>query len=264
MSPKPKPPRPLQKPRVRQLKPQTKSPGLSHEKKAGYPSVLIGGVDEVGRGCLAGPVVAGALILPAKVNYRTHPWLRDVADSKLLIREERERLDPLIRGWAPHFAIGVASVEEIDRINIFHASHLAMVRAVEQLGAPPAHLLVDGKFLPAKLAGYSTAIIKGDLKCLSIACASILAKVFRDRLMATLDAEHPGYDFGIHKGYATPAHQRALKEKGACPIHRRSFAPVAVALGLAVDSAQTMLPGFSDEEEIIFDSPEFDAQELGG
>jgi ribonuclease HII len=219
-------------------------PDLKWERKFGFPSVRLVGVDEVGRGCLAGPVVAGAVLLPSVVDYRTHPWLREVSDSKCLNAETRERLVPEIEAWAGAYGIGVATVEEIDRINIFHASHLAMVRAIQAAlnsapgaasGAPGGvtHLLVDGKFLPKSLPHPATAVIKGDLRCLSIAASSVLAKVWRDRLMIELDDRYPGYGLGIHKGYSTPMHAEALKRLGACEIHRRSFAPVAEALRVA-------------------------------
>src|SRR5690606_34114501 len=141
------------------------------------------------------------------------------------------KLSPWIKEHAQAYAVGSASVEEIDRINIFHASHLAMERAVEALSQKPSHLLVDGKFLPKKwgrLQGQfpATAIIKGDLHSLSIACASIIAKVHRDQWMEELESEHPGYGFAVHKGYATPAHKKALQALGVCVLHRKSFAPV--------------------------------------
>jgi ribonuclease HII len=192
------------------------------------------GIDEVGRGCLAGPVVAGALILPEIIDFERDPWLREVADSKLLTPEKREELAPKIELWAAAFGVAQASVEEIDRINIFHASHLAMVRAAEtalaRFGAQKVHALVDGNMLPKSLAVPATAVVKGDLKSLSIAAASILAKVWRDRHMTQLALRYPGYGFEGHKGYSTPAHSRALSELGACPEHRRSFAPVAARL----------------------------------
>lgn len=206
-------------------------PTLEFEKSVGFPRLAVAGVDEVGRGCLAGPVVAGAVILPDEVDYQAHPWLLEIFDSKLVKPETRERLVPLIEGWAKAWAIGVATVEDIDRINIFHASHLAMQRAVAGLQSVPAHILVDGKFKPKELPCESTAIVQGDLKCLSIAAASILAKVWRDRQMVELDSEYPGYGFAVHKGYSTPEHSAALDKNGVLPIHRRSFAPVAERLG---------------------------------
>lgn len=205
-------------------------PTLECERTAGYPEISVAGVDEVGRGCLAGPVIAGALILPAIIDYDRHPWLADVKDSKLVRPELREKLVPLILEWAAASAIGMASVEEIDRINIYHASHLAMKRAVEGLRIKPDHLLIDGNRVPQGLSVPATAIVKGDLKCLSIAAASLIAKVYRDRLMADMDERYPGFGFSVHKGYSTPAHARAILAQGVCELHRRSFAPVAVAL----------------------------------
>ena len=210
-------------------------PTLDWELKFGYPSFHLIGVDEVGRGCLAGPVVAGAVLLPSVVDYSLHPWLSEVADSKLLKPSTRERLAPLIEAWAPASAVGVASVQEIDEINIYHAAHLAMRRAIEQVMkkvSGEARILIDGNALPKNLPARAHAIVKGDMKCLSIAASSVIAKVWRDREMDRYDREYPKYGFAGHKGYGTPAHQAALSGSGACPIHRRSFAPVAKALGL--------------------------------
>ena len=148
---------------------------------------LIIGVDEAGRGPLAGPVVAAAVVLPSVVDYVAASWLHEVTDSKQLVASVRERLAPQIMKWALSAAIGLATVEEINQINIFHASHLAMIRAIAALDIQPEHLLIDGKFLPKKgLNAPASAIIKGDLKCLSIACASIIAKVWRDQQMDSL------------------------------------------------------------------------------
>lgn len=211
-------------------------PTLEWENRVGYPHVIVVGVDEVGRGCLAGPVVAGAIALPLAIDFKAHPWISEIKDSKGLKPEARERLVPLIQGWALAYGIGQASVEEIDQINIYHASHLAMVRAIEVVRASlkshslEQHLLIDGKFLPKQLPCPATAIIKGDQQSLSIAAASILAKVWRDQHMVELDCQYPGYGFSVHKGYATPSHSRALKQNGVCKIHRRSFAPVAALL----------------------------------
>jgi ribonuclease HII len=186
---------------------------------------LVGGVDEVGMAPLAGPVIAAACILPPGAR------LKGVNDSKQLTREEREELEPQIRAMAVAVGIGRAEVHEIDTINIYQAGLLALRRAVLALTPQPLHLLVDAR----KLAGLGMpqqAIIKGDAKSITIGAASIVAKVHRDRLMTDLDREHPGYGFADHKGYPTPVHLDALKKLGACPIHRRSFAPVAKALGL--------------------------------
>lgn len=208
-----------------------KKPDLQFEIQWGFPARLIAGVDEVGRGCLAGPVVAGAAILPASALENPPDWLSQVTDSKLLTPKKRDELQPLIEGWVVDSAIGVASVEEIDRLNIYYASHLAMERAIQGLRkVRPEFSLVDGNKVPKHLGVEAVPVVKGDMRCYSIACASILAKVWRDRLMVELDAQFPGYGLGAHKGYSTPVHQKALREKGATVIHRRSFAPVAAVL----------------------------------
>jgi len=188
---------------------------------------LIAGVDEAGRGPLAGPVVAAAVILDDKKR------IRGLNDSKLLTPATRDRLYDEIRAKALCCSIGEASVEEIDRLNILHATMLAMKRAVEGLRLKPAKVLVDGNRLPV-LRIPAEAIIGGDAKVKSISAASILAKVHRDRLCLTLHALHPQYGFDAHKGYCTALHLAALKQHGACEIHRRSFAPVREALGLVL------------------------------
>lgn len=216
-------------------------PNLDWENKLGHPSLLVVGVDEVGRGCLAGPVVAGAVALslsPELFSRDLFPWLDDITDSKCLKPEAREELSPLIQAWAPACAVGIATVDEIDQINIYHASHLAMKRAVDEVFAqlsekgfaPVSHILIDGNALPKNLPAKATAIVKGDLQCLSIAAASIIAKVWRDKEMERYDEVYPGYGLGVHKGYATPVHSTSLKKLGASPIHRRSFAPVKAVL----------------------------------
>lgn len=203
------------------------TPTIEFELEAGHPRLRVAGVDEVGRGCLAGPVVAAAAILPVTVDYEGFVWLRDVTDSKKLTAEARERLEPLLKSWLAGYAIGVASVEEIDRVNIHHASHLAMRRALDALsresGSQAEHVLVDGNVVPKDWREPATAVVKGDFRCLSIAAASILAKVWRDRHMQELDRVHPGYGLAAHKGYPTPAHRAALSRLGASAIHRRSF-----------------------------------------
>jgi ribonuclease HII len=180
---------------------------------------LVAGVDEVGRGPLAGPVVAAAVILD-----ESHPIL-GLADSKMLSEKRREALALQIREHALAFAVGSASVEEIDKINILQASLLAMQRAVEQLPTTAHHVLVDGKYCP-KLTCHVEAIIKGDKTVPAISAASILAKVTRDQEMREMDKLYPGYGFANHKGYPTRAHRQALQDLGVTPIHRRSFAPV--------------------------------------
>ena len=180
---------------------------------------LIAGVDEAGRGPLAGPVVAAAVILD-----ELKP-IRGLNDSKVLTALARERLCVEIHAKALCFCIAQASVEEIDELNILQATMLAMRRAVEGLRLRPNKVLVDGNRLPM-LKVAAEAIVKGDAKVKAISAASILAKVHRDRLCLELHRQHPQYGFDGHKGYPTPAHLAALKEHGACPHHRRSFAPV--------------------------------------
>ena len=176
--------------------------------------VIEAGLDEVGRGCLAGPVVAAAVILPA--DYE-HPLLND---SKLLTKEQREVLRTVILVDAVAWAVAEVSSQEIDQINILQASFLAMHRAVDQLTARPEHLLVDGnRFVPYPLIPH-TCIVKGDSKYLSIAAASILAKTHRDALMERLAADYPHYGWERNP---TPHHRRAISEYGTCPHHRVSF-----------------------------------------
>jgi len=187
---------------------------------------LVAGVDEAGRGPLAGPVVAAAVILDD-----LQP-IKGLADSKVLTALKRERLFDEIRAKALCCCIAEASVEEIDRLNILHATMLAMRRAVEGLRLLPAKVLVDGNRLPVlKMPGE--AIVKGDAKVPAISAASILAKVHRDRLCDTLHADHPQYGFATHKGYPTAEHLAALQRHGACAAHRRSYAPVRAVLGEA-------------------------------
>lgn len=193
---------------------------------------VIAGVDEAGMAPLAGPVVAGACILPR--DYRP----RGVDDSKRLDRAARERLGEDIRRNALAWATARAEVEEIDRLNIYRAGLLALTRAVRALAVAPEHVLVDARRLP-ELGIPHTPIIHGDALSLTIAAASILAKTARDALMEGLDGAHPGYGFARHKGYPTAEHFQALARLGACPIHRRSFGPVRQALGL--DPVQTEL-----------------------
>jgi ribonuclease HII len=186
----------------------------------------VAGVDEAGMAPLAGPVVAAAAILPK--NYR----LRGLDDSKKILDEEhREELAAVLKRDAVVWAVGVAEVEEIDRINIYHAGLQAMRRAVQNLGVVPDYALVDARTIP-ECPCPQKGIIHGDALSMSIAAASVLAKTTRDRLMAELDARYPGYGLASHKGYPTPQHFQAIKERGVLPIHRRSFGPVREALGL--------------------------------
>lgn len=181
---------------------------------------LIAGVDEVGRGPLAGPVVACAVIMPP--NERAIPG---VDDSKRLSADQRNRLAPKIRERAVCYAIGAASVREIDRVNIYQATVIAMRRALGRLSVAPHHVLVDGKpFRTLEIP--HTAIVDGDDVCYSIACASILAKVTRDRVMRSLAGRYPDYRWERNVGYATLAHLEGLADHGVTPHHRRSFIPV--------------------------------------
>src|SRR6266516_3907674 len=176
----------------------------------------IAGVDEVGMGPLAGPVVAAAVIFPHGVE------IDGIDDSKALDEETRNRLQREILARASAVAIGVVEVEEIDRINIYRAGIRAMQLALENLPLTPQHILVDSRTVPG-FAQPQNSFDTGDGINFSIASASIVAKVYRDHLMTELDSKYPGYGFASHKGYATPEHQRAIRELGPCPIHRRSF-----------------------------------------
>jgi ribonuclease HII len=179
----------------------------------------IAGVDEAGRGPLAGPVLAAAVILdPARIPD-------GLDDSKRLTATRREALAPLIRA-ASVWAVGVASVEEIDTLNILRASHLAMVRALIALPTLPDLALIDGNMLPRDLPCGGQPVIGGDGRCMSIAAASILAKVARDAIMRDLDRQHPGYGWAQNAGYPSAAHRTALSTLGATQHHRRSFAPI--------------------------------------
>lgn len=184
---------------------------------------LMAGVDEAGRGPLAGPVVAAAVILDER-----NP-IAGLADSKVLTARRREQLYEEIRAKALCCSIAEASVEEIDTINILQATLLAMRRAVEGLRLKPSLVLVDGNRLPV-LSMRAEAIVKGDSKVQAISAASILAKVTRDRWCAQLDTQFPQYGFAEHKGYGTAQHLAALQAHGACPEHRKTFAPVAKVL----------------------------------
>ncbi len=187
--------------------------------------IFIAGVDEVGRGPLAGPVVTAAVILPEPIH--------GIRDSKLLTPKKRALLAQEIKEKALCYAYGRAEVEEIDELNIHHATLLAMKRAIESLSICPTEVFVDGLYIPA-VRMPCQAIVKGDSLIHQIAAASILAKVARDAEMEMMDVLYPGYQFSAHKGYATAAHRSALTRLGACPIHRRSYAPVAAALGAVV------------------------------
>jgi ribonuclease HII len=185
----------------------------------------LAGIDEVGRGPLAGPVLAVALILPPRLR------IDGADDSKRLSPAARERISREIERHALAIGIGAASVAEVDRLNILQATHLAMQRAVSRLRVPPDHLIVDG--LPVPLLGEAqTAVVGGDRQVHAVACASIVAKVTRDRVMRSLAARYPAYGWESNVGYGTRAHLEALDRHGPTPHHRRSFAPVQYSLGL--------------------------------
>jgi ribonuclease HII len=179
---------------------------------------FVAGVDEAGRGPLAGPVVAAAVIFPSQF------FLDGVDDSKRLTLEQREQLYPQILASCTTYGVGIVSVEEIDQINIYQAAMLAMRLALARLSPAAQHVLVDGRAIP-KLELPQTAIIKGDGLSFTIGAASIIAKVERDRIMHDYHRRFPHYGFNRHKGYATPAHLEALGQYGPCEIHRRSFHP---------------------------------------
>jgi ribonuclease HII len=209
---------------------------LRYETQLWESGVLqVAGIDEAGMSPLAGPVAAAAVIL------RPGTRIPGVDDSKKLDARERERLVPLIKREAVAWAVAFAEPEEIDRINIYWAGIAAMKRALAALAPVPQHLLIDARRLK-DVAIPQQGIVGGDSKSLTIAAASILAKTARDARMREMDQQFPGYGFAKHKGYPVKAHFAALKQLGACAIHRRSFVPVRIALGLPID-AQLALPG---------------------
>ncbi len=185
-------------------------------KQKGYS--FIAGIDEVGRGPLAGPVVAAAVILPADFH------VFEVNDSKQLSSTKRSELYEKIRAQAIAIGIGVIGEKIIDQVNIYEATKLAMLQAIEKLAVAPDHLLIDAMKLTVDISQES--IIKGDAKSISIACASIIAKVTRDRMMLEFDQQYPGYDFANNAGYGTKNHLLGLEKLGICPIHRKTFAPI--------------------------------------
>ncbi len=187
---------------------------------------LIAGVDEAGVGPMAGPVVAGAVILPAQCRFR------ELNDSKKLDEPTRDRLAVEIKAEALAWAVGIADVEEIDTLNVYRAGLLAMRRAVESLQRAPEFLLVDARTIP-DCGIAQRGIIRGDSQSASIAAASILAKTTRDAMMLEIDRRYPGYGFASHKGYPTPEHFQTLRSLGVSPVHRRSYQPVREVLGLA-------------------------------
>jgi len=199
------------------------APSFAEEKRLeaqGYQ--LIAGIDEVGRGALAGPVVAAAVILPSHINV---PWLNQIKDSKQLTPAKRELLSHHIYEIAISTGIGITPNNAVDELGIVKATRLAMKSAVEKLSPPPEFLLIDYMHLPG-VPLPQAGITNGDALCFSIACASIIAKVWRDCLMAELDQAYPGYGLAQHKGYGTQKHLSCLCQLGPSPIHRQSFKPI--------------------------------------
>lgn len=226
-------------------------PGALEEETYSRGYQRIAGLDEVGRGPLAGPVVAAAVVFPRGFSDP------DIKDSKLLTASQRTKLVPSIKQNAADWGIGIVEVEEIDRINILNASLRAMVKALMALRPSPDCLLIDGnQIIPGELFGggkiafkvrpQQRTIVKGDQLCFSIAAASILAKVTRDALMVKLDRRYPEYGFAHHKGYSSVEHLEALRRHGPCPVHRRSFKPVR---DLCNDITDTTLPLFTAVED---------------
>jgi len=209
----------------------------------------IAGVDEVGRGALFGPVVAAAVILPPRLTSLAKAGL---TDSKQLLREDRERLDRKIRKMALAISVAAVDAETIDRVNIYQATRLAMLAAINGLSLAPDHLLIDAMRVDHPCP--QTRIFYGDSLSLSIAAASVVAKVYRDAMMRDLDTLHPQYGLASHKGYATPEHRRALREHGPCPLHRRSFAPVRAA------DPDAALEVEVESGELLFDDLELEVQ----
>jgi ribonuclease HII len=200
------------------------SPDLNYELPLWAAGTLhLAGLDEAGRGAWAGPVSAGAVILPMDADLCI--TLKGVRDSKQMTSRQRFAWAVKIRRTALAWGVGFASHTEIDAMGILPATRLAMQRALEQLVLPPQHLLLDAVRLPA-VALPQTVLIKGDVHSLSIAAASVLAKTARDELLIAWEQEYPGYGFARHKVYGTAAHRQALQDKGPCPLHRFSFAPI--------------------------------------
>lgn len=200
------------------------SPNLKFETELWNSGLIhVAGLDEAGRGALAGPVAVGAVILPHGDKTRLARTLKQTRDSKQLTPAARESLAPLIKETTLVWSVGFATADEIDSQGIVRATRLAAIRALHQFSILPQYLLTDFRLELPQLNIAQTSIIKGDARCLSIACASILAKTERDALMRELDERHPGYGLGKHKGYGTQAHRSALKRLGLSSIHRRSF-----------------------------------------
>jgi len=198
------------------------NPDLTYETNLWPHYPYIAGLDEAGRGALAGPVAVSAVILPRDRTLLAST-LTGARDSKQMTPRERERLAIPIKEVAVNWSVGFATADEIDTLGIVHATRLAAVRALHQFSLFPQYLLTDFRLELPQLEISQTSLVKGDARCLSIACASILAKTERDALMRELDGHHPGYGLGKHKGYGTQAHRSALKQLGYSSIHRKTF-----------------------------------------
>jgi ribonuclease HII len=198
------------------------NPDLSHEKNLWTYYKRIAGLDEAGRGALAGPVAVGAVILPGDGPLLLQA-LAGVRDSKQMTALGRERLAPRIKETALAWSVAFASAEEIDSLGIVRATRTAAIRALNGLSLAPDYLLTDFRLELPQLDISQTSLVKGDAHCLSIACASVLAKTARDALMRELDSQYPGYGLGKHKGYGTQAHRSAMKRLGLSEIHRQTF-----------------------------------------
>jgi ribonuclease HII len=210
---------------------------------------VIAGVDEVGRGALFGPVVAAAVILPERLGSLARAGLKD---SKQLTREQREKLDRRIRKMALAVSVAEVDSETIDRVNIYQATRIAMLAAVQGLTLVPDHLLIDAMRLDHSCP--QTRLFYGDALSLSIAAASVIAKVHRDGLMRELDTLHPGYGLASHKGYGTPEHRRSLIALGPCALHRRSFAPVRALIQVEPEVAGLLFDDPLLDEPLLEDA----------
>lgn len=219
----------------------------------------IAGVDEVGRGALFGPVVAAAVILPRAVTALARAGLKD---SKQMTRPDREKLDRRIRRVALAVSVAEIDAETIDRVNIYQATRLAMLQAVLALPTPPDHLLIDAMRIEHPC--LQKKLFYGDALCLSIAAASVVAKVHRDALMRSLHVTHPEYGLASHKGYATPEHRRALRTHGPTPLHRRTFAPVRACDPNPLAAAQLGLDEAFALEDILLEPEDLEGPGLEG
>jgi ribonuclease HII len=211
-------------------------------QRQGY--LLIAGIDEVGRGCLAGPVVASAVIMP---YHKCALWYQKVRDSKLLTSGQREYLSPCIHEAAISIGTGVVDSDIIDYHGMTFAVRLAMKLALARLQPQSEYALIDYLTIP-DLSLPHKGVINGDTLCFSIACASIVAKVFRDHMMVEFDKKYPGYGFARHKGYGTREHAACLRRLGPCPLHRRSFQPVRDAVQLSFDDISQITAGLAKRE----------------